>query len=346
MARLAPHGYQKLPSAPLRRLVQNMILVQRAPEQMIVRGVLRKRPVLLSQMCSARIAAAQFLMCRARQALSGVNRVIGNLVVERDPIFGGGYLHVGGTSSTSNNSFHLTINESVASLKSAAGVNVEAGDSESMNTQGGSISLAAGDGLSLNRGSGGSVSISAGRGRGITAGGGAGIGGGVSLMAGNSDGGDGGAVDITAGTTEATGSLGGAITLRSGSSTKFSSGGILIETAASTSETGGSGDVEIKTGISTGGKSGGILLSVGRSSAGSGGDVQFYAGPSSNDGVGGNMILKAGNAFNASGSTAGGACSHRIRWRQRPKWGPNASNGPIWRQLRQRHHQDGHSVQR
>jgi hypothetical protein len=71
MARLAPNGYQKLPSAPLRRLVQNMILVQRAPEQMIVRGVLRKRPVLLSQMCSARIAAAQFLMCRARQALSG-----------------------------------------------------------------------------------------------------------------------------------------------------------------------------------------------------------------------------------------------------------------------------------
>ena len=40
----------------------------------------------------------------------------------------------------------------------------------------GSISLAAGDGLSLNRGSGGSVSISAGRGRGITAGGGAGSG--------------------------------------------------------------------------------------------------------------------------------------------------------------------------
>ena len=103
----------------------------------------------------------------------GVNRVIGNLVVEQDPIFGGGHLEVSGSTNYSSNKFRLTVNSTEATLKSANKIELTAGDNNQINTPGGSVSILAGAGTSLNRGAGGQISLQAGHAHGVLNGGGA-----------------------------------------------------------------------------------------------------------------------------------------------------------------------------
>ena len=102
----------------------------------------------------------------------GVNRIIGNLVVEQDPIFGGGHLEVSGAANSSSNHFRLTVNSTEATLKSANKIDMAAGDNNKINSHGGSISIAAGAGTNLNRGAGGEIMLRAGRGHGATSEGG------------------------------------------------------------------------------------------------------------------------------------------------------------------------------
>ena len=95
----------------------------------------------------------------------GVNRVVGNLVVTQDPIFGGGDISVSGKavntgigaglldgSGSGTATFHFTVNGSTAELASAQGVHLSGGNSGLTNAAGGFITLRAGDGNSVNRG--------------------------------------------------------------------------------------------------------------------------------------------------------------------------------------------------
>lgn len=91
----------------------------------------------------------------------GVNRVIGNLVVEQDPIFGGGHLQVSGSANASSNKFRLTINSTESTLLSANKIQLLAGDNAQTNSPGGSVSIGAGSGTNVNRGAGGSIALQA-----------------------------------------------------------------------------------------------------------------------------------------------------------------------------------------
>jgi hypothetical protein len=114
----------------------------------------------------------------------GVNRVIGNLIVESDPAFGGGELHLDGQSADGEAAWSASLAQDGFELQSAAHVSVAAGNASAANTQGGSIALTAGDGLSADRGSGGSIELRAGDGAGEAKFGSSGAGGRVLVEAG------------------------------------------------------------------------------------------------------------------------------------------------------------------
>ena len=116
----------------------------------------------------------------------GINRVVGNLVVEPDPTFGGGHLTVSGNVS-STKSFLFNVDKDGAQLRSGNHIDLAAGDEGAVNSHGGAVNIAAGDGTNVNRGSGGSVSIAAGNGAGVSELGGAGLGGDIELQAGSAD---------------------------------------------------------------------------------------------------------------------------------------------------------------
>ena len=55
-----------------------------------------------------------------------VNRVVGNLIVEEDPMFGGGHLSVSGTASNGD-PFHLVADETSTSVASSGDIGLTAG---------------------------------------------------------------------------------------------------------------------------------------------------------------------------------------------------------------------------
>ena len=132
------------------------------------------------------------------ESFVGVNRVVGNLQVESDAVFGGGHLIVSGNVSATQN-FRMAVDSSGFAVKSAGLVSVVAGQNEAVNSRGGDVKISAGNGINVNRGQGGHVEIFGGNGDGITAGGGGGNGGNVNLTAGNSIDKKGGNVAIASG---------------------------------------------------------------------------------------------------------------------------------------------------
>ncbi len=114
----------------------------------------------------------------------GVNRVVGNLIVESDPAFGGGEFHLDGQSADGQAAWSASLAKGGFALQSATDVSVVGGNTSAVNTQGGSISLTAGDGLSADRGSGGFIELRAGDGSGEAKFGSSGAGGRVLVEAG------------------------------------------------------------------------------------------------------------------------------------------------------------------
>ena len=94
----------------------------------------------------------------------------------------------------------LALNESVFKVNSGGDINLLSGNSSSYNGLGGDVVIAAGSGLSVEGGSGGSISMKAGDGSGEQQyGGDIGIGGTITIMAGNAIEGPGGDVTVQAG---------------------------------------------------------------------------------------------------------------------------------------------------
>ena len=118
------------------------------------------------------------------ESFVGVNRVVGNLLVESDPSFGGGEFHLDGQSADGGSTWEASLAEDGFALHAAASVAISAGNKTAANTAGGSIAITAGDGQSADRGAGGSVDLKAGNGFGETTFGNAGLGGHVLLQAG------------------------------------------------------------------------------------------------------------------------------------------------------------------
>lgn len=114
----------------------------------------------------------------------GVNRVVGNLIVESDPTFGGGEFQVDGHSADGETRWSATLAEDGFSLAAASSVAISGGNVSAPNSAGGSILLNAGDGVSADRGTGGSIDLIAGDGYGEEAYGVAGSAGRVTLQAG------------------------------------------------------------------------------------------------------------------------------------------------------------------
>ena len=114
----------------------------------------------------------------------GVNRVVGNLIVESDPTFGGGEFQIDGHSADGATRWSATLAEDSFSLLAASSVAISGGNLSTPNSAGGSILLSAGDGVNADRGTGGSIDIIAGDGYGQEAYGVPGSAGGVALKAG------------------------------------------------------------------------------------------------------------------------------------------------------------------
>lgn len=130
------------------------------------------------------------------------NIIVGNLVVRADPSFGGGSLNVSGAGivDSAYAKFHLYLNPSQFDVLSSGAVSLVAGNSSSFNGKGGSLVLQAGDGISTQGGSGGDVILQAGSGSGeVQFGGNTGVGGNVTIEAGNSSEGAGGSLLLAAG---------------------------------------------------------------------------------------------------------------------------------------------------
>ena len=163
------------------------------------------------------------------QSFVATNNVMGNVIVEADPVFGGGEFTASG----------LHIGSSGVKVESPSGVVISAGDQSYHNESGGDAIVRAGDGLSKNRGRGGNVQMEAGRSNGSGIGGGA-----ATLRGGSAKSGAGGDVLLSAG--DSVGGLGGSVTLKSGSSVGNGSGDVSVSSAAG--EGYPSGKVEILTG--------------------------------------------------------------------------------------------------
>ena len=66
----------------------------------------------------------------------GDNHVVGNLVVEADPVFGGGHLMTSGPAANGE-TFALVLNDERFSVVSGGDATVVAGNSRALNTRGG-----------------------------------------------------------------------------------------------------------------------------------------------------------------------------------------------------------------
>ena len=124
-----------------------------------------KRCLTISEIFSENCRGTVFdLPCPA--SFVGVNRVVGNLVVEQDAVFGGGHLRVGGnvTDATGNvQTYGLVVDDTTATLTSTDDVSILAGDNSGIDKQGGDVILRAGHGTSVNRGRGGTGACGSGR---------------------------------------------------------------------------------------------------------------------------------------------------------------------------------------
>ena len=122
---------------------------------------------------------------RVARAPPPVNNVVGNLIVQPDPVFGGGSFRASGNSSSNPATpFELSIDDKSFILKSAKDINLAGGNNPRANGTGGDVSIGGGDGTSINRGQGGSVAIAGGAGHGLNEHGGAAPGGAASLKGG------------------------------------------------------------------------------------------------------------------------------------------------------------------
>jgi hypothetical protein len=137
------------------------------------------------------------------------NRVVGNMIVESDPAFGGGHLLASGPGSDPAQDFTLVVDSATFKVKSAGDVKLAAGDSLKRNSPGYGITIVAGDGRNKRGGTGGSVRFAGGKGNGQAATGGAnGNGGDLLVQAGGVREGRGGAVLLEGGASTAGGSVG------------------------------------------------------------------------------------------------------------------------------------------
>jgi hypothetical protein len=131
-----------------------------------------KRCLTISEIYSENCRGTVFdLPCPA--SFVGVNRIVGNLVVEPDPLFGGGHLRVGGNVTDAGGNaqpFGLVVDSTAATLTSADDARIVAGDKSGVNTQGGDVILRAGQGTSVDRGQGGTGACGSGAGSGGEAG--------------------------------------------------------------------------------------------------------------------------------------------------------------------------------
>ena len=213
------------------------------------------------------------------------NRVMGNVVVEADPLFGGGEFTAAG----------FKIGALGTTLESPADVTMEAGDRAGKNESGGSAVLRAANGLSANRGRGGDVRIAAGRSAGNST-----TGGSTTIRAGNAKSGVGGSVSLSGGDSNK--GFGGDAVLTSGSSTRgLASGDISVLTSDGNQHP--SGDVRISTGTSAASASGEVLIAT--ANAARAGQLRVRVGMSSL-GVGGALDLAGGVA---EGLFTGGSVS-------------------------------------
>ncbi|CAM9298518.1 unnamed protein product, partial [Phaeothamnion confervicola] len=93
------------------------------------------------------------------------NRVVGDLVVEADPLFGGGRVTASGTTATGQ-PFSLALNETHFEVQAGYDVALRAGASAAVNDRGGSVDIAAGNGANPMGGAGGDVRRAGGAGTG------------------------------------------------------------------------------------------------------------------------------------------------------------------------------------
>jgi hypothetical protein len=77
-------------------------------------------------------------------------KVIGNLAVVADPMFGGGELNATGPGG----SFRLTMSREEFVVQSASDVDISAAASTAVNHRGGNITVSAGDGINPHGGTG------------------------------------------------------------------------------------------------------------------------------------------------------------------------------------------------
>ena len=203
------------------------------------------------------------------------DRVVGNLAIDADPMFGGGHLLAAGLS-TDGEAFELILNDELLSIVSGGDTRVAAGSSRAKDTPGGAVQLTAGDGTHLHGGQGGPIRLVAGDGYGQAAyNGDLGDGGAVELLGGMTFEGVGGGLDLRPGLSFT--STGGGISLVSGLSARSASGAVLIATANSGSE-GTSGAIRLATGDALARPSGSVSLATGASTASRAGDMVISPG--------------------------------------------------------------------
>lgn len=164
---------------------------------------------------------------------------------------------------------------------------VIAGETTAAAAIGGTIALTAGLGSSTNSGdggNGGSVLIAGGEGRGAAS---EDFGGNVETTGWKAEGGTGGSIFITSGTSVMT-----------------SSGSVKIETV-NAGNVGVSGTFWVSTGTASLGNSGFIALSTGDATGGKGGDFSAYVG-TGDTGPGGEISVRAGKSVDATQNSVGG----------------------------------------
>ena len=89
-------------------------------------------------------------------------KVVGNLAVIADPMFGGGELNATGPRG----SFQFTVAQTEMTIHSARDVDIRASSSDAVNDRGGNITLVAGNGSNVHGGTGGMLHFRGGNGHG------------------------------------------------------------------------------------------------------------------------------------------------------------------------------------
>ena len=249
-------------------------------------------------------------------------RVVGNLVVQADPMFGGGELSANGPGDTFR--FAVTKEELVA--RSAGNVSIEGGTSRAFNDRGGVVSIRAGDGASLHGGHGGALDLRAGDGFGQAAyGGNIGDGGKVSIEAGTAYEGYGGSTNVAAGASLS--ATGGSLIMTSGYSGRTTSGYVSV-TSSNAGGSGRSGTVVLQTGTSALQSSGVVSISTGTAKKSTAGRIQISVG-TSGSGSGSTLHLGAGATSTASSDAYSGGVISLISG-----YSPSASSGALLFQVR------------